>query len=68
MVQVSISSSGNAPTCPISFGQQPCEAATDFGSGEVIVLKRLNCWSNEGLLNIPDVLNFTHDFSPKPFS
>lgn len=49
-----------ALTCAVSFGHQPCEAATDFGSGEVIVLKRLYCWSNECFLNIPDVLNFTH--------
>lgn len=57
----------DAPTCPICFGHQPCETATDFGSGKVIVLKRLYCWSNEDLLNIPDVLNFTH-ISPELYS
>lgn len=62
---------GDEPTCPVCFGHQPCEAATHFGSGKVIVLKRLYCRSNERLLNIPDVLNFTHisplDCSLKPY-
>lgn len=47
-------------TCPVSFGHQPREAATDFGSGEVVVLERLYCWSNKRLLGVPGVLNFTH--------
>lgn len=52
--------SSKSPTCPISFGHQPRQAAGDFGSGEVVVLKGLCCWSNKGFLCIPDVLNFAH--------
>ena len=59
-VQVTTSRYSVTPTCPVCFGHQPCEAATDFGSRKVIVLKRFYRWSNEGLLNIPDVLNFPH--------
>lgn len=51
-------------TCPVSFGHQPCEAATDFGSGEVVVLERLYCWSNKRLLGVPGILNFTHISNP----
>lgn len=49
-----------SPTCPVSFSHQPCQAAGDFGSGKVVVLEGLYCWSNKGFLNIPDVLNFAH--------
>lgn len=49
-----------SPTCPVCFGDKPPEAATHFGTGKVIMLKRLYGWSNEGLPRIPVVLNFAH--------
>lgn len=51
---------GAGLTCPVSLGHQPREAATHFGSGEVVVLERLYCRSNERLLGVPGILNFTH--------
>lgn len=52
--------SSKSPTCPISFGHQPRQAAGGFGPGEVVVLKGLCRWSDKGSLYIPDVLNFAH--------
>lgn len=52
--------SSKSPTCPISFGHQPRQAARGFGPGEVVVLKGLCRWSDKGSPYIPDVLNFAH--------
>lgn len=49
-----------ALTCSKGFGHQPGQIAGDFGPGEIIVVKGLDGWNNERLLQLPGVRSIPH--------